>query len=61
MCEVVDKTIGAGVPVPLRIWHGFQWSHGRKQFIPQGDRDEPVRLPDALSRADLGSLEHQFV
>jgi len=28
-----DETIGTGVPVPLGIQNGFQWSHGRKQLL----------------------------
>ena len=58
--EVEDETIGAGVPVLLGIWDGFQWNHGCEQFVPQGGRDQLVRFPDALSRANLESDICQF-
>ena len=53
MGEVVDETLGTGMPIPLRFWDSFQWSHGCNQPLSQWDRDELVRSPDALSRADL--------
>ena len=60
MHEVEDETIGAGVPVLLGIWDGFQWNHGCEQFVPQGGRDQLVRFPDALGRANLESDICQF-
>ena len=53
MHEVEDETIGTGVPVLLRIRNSFQWRHGREQSLPQGGRNEVVRLPDPLRRANL--------
>ena len=53
MHEVEDEAIRTGVPILLGVGDAFERGHGLNQSFSQGARDEPVRSPDTLSRADL--------